>query len=209
MKKYENESLFVNNFAKDCKESLKNGQNFEAEVNGKVIVVANMDNNNSSKVTIYSCTLDGTEFKGSITALKKRLNITYTKEYNRSGERATRANTKVVIKDNDELAATAKTAAERIKTAVNVLKIAVSKYGLTRAELLEHTDSVEAVILETLIQQRDAELARREAEALKREEEVLKKERQKIRLLEALSCAAGNGDYAKITQLTKELKQYM
>ena len=51
MKTYLNEEEFVKNFAKDAKESLRNG-NFEAEVNGATIVVTGMDNNNASKVTI-------------------------------------------------------------------------------------------------------------------------------------------------------------
>lgn len=175
MKKYESESVFVNNFAKDAKESLKNGQNFEAEVNGCNVTVTGMDSNNSSKVTVYTGSVNGIEFAGSITALKKRLNITYTKEYNRSGERATRANTQVVCKSNEELAATAKTAAERIKTAVNVLKTAVTRYGLTRAEILEHTDSVEAVILEILKRQRDSVVAARAEVAKRKAEEAAKK----------------------------------
>ena len=111
MKTYENESLFVNNFARDAKESLRNGQNFEATVNNINGIVTGMDNNNSSKVTVYSCTVDGVEFTGSITALKKKLNITYTKEYNRNSE----ASTKVTIKSDEELTKTAETAAAILK----------------------------------------------------------------------------------------------
>ena len=39
MRKYQNEQEFVSNFAKDCKESLKNGLNFEAEVNNVKVVL--------------------------------------------------------------------------------------------------------------------------------------------------------------------------
>lgn len=71
MKTYESESVFVNNFSKDAKESLKSGRNFEATVNNINVIVTGMDNNNSSKVTIYTATINGVEFTGSITALKR------------------------------------------------------------------------------------------------------------------------------------------
>lgn len=166
MKTYENESAFVNNFAKDAKESLKSGQNFEATVNNINIVVTNMDNNNSSKVTIYTATINGVAFSGSITALKKRLNVTYTKEYSRSAE-----GTKVSIKSDEELQATAKVAAKRIGDAFETLYKASQKYGLSRADMLERTETVEALILERLKQQRDKvakEREEREANKLKR-----------------------------------------
>ena len=175
MKTYENESMFVNNFAKDCKESLKSNGKFEAEVNGITVVVTGMDNNNSSKVTIYTCTVNGAAFAGSITALKRRLNVTYTKEYNRTNESAKSANTRVAIKSDDELSVTAKTAAERIKSAVTVLKSAVTRYGLTRADMLEHADNVEATIFETLARQRDKVAKEREAEARRKAEETARK----------------------------------
>lgn len=171
MKTYENESTFVNNFAKDCKESLKNGQNFEAEINGCNIVVTGMDNNNSSKVTIYKGSVNGVEFSGSITALKKRLNVTYTKEYSRSVE----ASTRVIIKSDNELAETAKTAAKRIGDAFEVLYKASRKYGLSRADMLERTESVESLILETLKRQRDQVQQAREAEEKRRAEETANK----------------------------------
>lgn len=173
MKTYENESTFVNNFAKDCKESLKNGQNFEATVNNAIIVVSGMDNNNASKVTIYTATINGVEFTGSITALKKRLNVTYTKEYARSAE-----GTKVSIKTDEELAATAKTAAERyIKAA-----ILIAEYN-KRYNIPEGTTEIEAVIFEALKQQRDEEVVRRENEAKRKAEETAKKiEAEKAKL---------------------------
>ena len=175
MKTYENESMFVNNFAKDCKQGIKSNGKFEAEVNGITVVVTGMDNNNASKVTIYSGSVNGVEFSGSITALKKRLNVTYTKEYNRSSEAAKTANTKVAIKSDEELQATAKTAAERIKSAVTVLKTAVQRYGLSRADMLEHADNVEATIFETLARQRDKVAKEREAEARRKAEEAARK----------------------------------
>lgn len=164
MKTYENEQMFVTTFCKDCKESLKNGQNFEAEINGINVIVTSMDNNNASKVTVYTGTVGGKDFKGSITALKKQLNVSYKKEY----KRAVEGSTKVTIKSDDELSATAKTAAERIKNAVNVIKRASMQYGLSRADMLERPESVESLILETLKKQRDkvsAAKAEREAKA--------------------------------------------
>ena len=58
MRKYQNEQEFVGNFAKDAKANIKLGQNYECEVNGISVVVAAMDNNNASKVTIYSGNVD-------------------------------------------------------------------------------------------------------------------------------------------------------
>lgn len=166
MKTYQNEKNFVENFAKDAKESLKNGQNFEATVNNAVIVVSGMDNNNASKVTMYTATINGVAFSGSITALKKRLNITYTKEYNRNSE----ASTKVTIKSDEELAATAKVAAERyIKAAV-----LIAEYN-KRYNIPEGTTEIEAVILDSLKQARDKAAAEKEAAAQKKAEEAANK----------------------------------
>ena len=182
MKKYQNESEFVNNCAKDAKESLKNGQNFEAVVNGINVIVTGMDNNNSSKVTIYTATIDGVAFSGSITALKKRLNVTYTKEYARSAE-----GTKVTIKTDDELSKTAETAAKRIKDAVET----ISKYAnrfLIDFDVLVNDGYIEELedgtqkdvraydmILNYLKRERDTEAKRREDEAKRKAEEVAKK----------------------------------
>lgn len=177
MKTYQNEQEFVANFAKDCKESLRNGQNFEAVWNNVNIVISGMDNNNASKVTMYSGTLDGVAFSGSITALKKRLNITFTKEYNRSIE----ASTKVVIKSDEELSRTADTATKRINEAINVLKQASQRYGLSRADM--ERDGLRETILACLCKQRDNEALRRENEAKKKAEETAKKiEAEKAKL---------------------------
>ena len=212
MKTYQSEQMFVENFAKDSKESLKNGQNFEAEINGVNVVVTAMDNNNSSKVTIYQGSVNGVAFSGSNTALKKKLNITYTKEYNRNSE----ASTKVTIKSDDELAATAKVAAKRIGDAFEILYKASQRYGLSRAEMLERTETVESLILEALKQQRDkvqqakeAEEKRRAEEAKKKAEESAKREATKRQLLEALAAASANGNMAEIMRLSKALKNYM
>lgn len=168
MKTYNNEESFVNAFAKDCKQGIKENGNFEAVINGINVIVTGMDNNNSSKVTIYSCTLDGAEFKGSITALKKRLNVTYTKEYARSAE-----GTKVVLKSDEELSRTADTATERIKSALNVLKQASQRYGLSMADMAK--DSLRENVLAYLCNQRDKEALRRENEAKRKAEEAANK----------------------------------
>ena len=179
MKTYQSEQEFVNNFAKDAKESLKNGQNFEAVVNGAVIVVSGMNNDNSSKVTIYTATINGIAFSGSITALKKKLNVTYTKEYSRSAE----ASTKVTIKSDDELAATAKVAAKRIGDAFEILYKASQRYGLSRADMLERTEQVEVLILESLKQQRDKVAKEKADREAKQAQEAAKKiEAEKAKL---------------------------
>ena len=183
MKKYQNESEFVNNFAKDCKESLKNGQNFEAEVNGIIVTISNMDNNNASKVTIYSGSVDGKEFSGSITALKKKLNVTYTKEYNRSGE----ASTRVLIKTDEDLQATAETAAKRVKFAVETLNKYANMFAIPFEMLVSdgcerennegqkvHVTAYD-LIFEALKAKRDNEVERRANEAKRKAEELEKK----------------------------------
>lgn len=184
MKTYESEQMFVENFAKDCKSELKSNGQFEAEWNGINITVTKMDNNNSSKVTVYSGSVNGIEFSGSITALKKRLNVTYTKEYNRNSE----STTKVAIKSDEELQKTAETAAKRIADAVNGIRQAAWKYGLSRADMLERTDSVGILILEALKRQRDRAAKEREDEAARKAEESAKKlEREKKKLEKQLA----------------------
>lgn len=196
MKKYQNESEFVNNFAKDCKESLKNGQNFEAVVNDVEVVVAAMDNNNASKVTIYTGSVDGIEFSGSITALKKRLNVTYTKEYNRSAD----GTIKVVVKTDDELQATAEMAAKRVKFAVDTLNKYAKQFAIPFDVLVsdgceredEEGQKVNAtafdLIFETLKAKRDSEVERRANEAKKKAEETAKKiEAEKAKLEKQLA----------------------
>ena len=205
MKTYQDEKNFVENFAKDAKESLKNGQNFEATVNNAVIVVSGMDNNNASKVTIYTATIDGKDFTGSITALKKKLSITYTKEYNRNSE----ASTKVTIKSDEELAATAKVAAKRIGDAFETLFKASQKYGLSRADMMERTESVEGLILDSLKRQRDRVAKERADKEAQQAREAAQRETKKQQLLEALSAASAKGNMSEIMRLSKELKSYM
>lgn len=175
MKTYNNEESFVTTFAKDAKESLKSGQNFEAVVNGINVIVTSMDNNNSSKVTVYSGTVDGVEFTGSITALKKRLNVTYTKEYNRSAE----GTTKVTIKSDEELQATAKIATERYIKAAVLIHEYNKRYAIT-----EGTEDIETAIFEALKQARDKAVAEREAEAKRKAEEAAKKMQEEKAKLE-------------------------
>ena len=182
MKKYQNEQEFVGNFAKDAKSELKNGQNFEAEVNGISVTVTGMDNNNASKVTIYTGSVDGKEFSGSITALKKRLNVTYTKDYNRGAE-----GTKVTIKTDEELQVTAQTAANRIKFAVDTLNKYANMFAIPFEVLVTdgydyesedgqkvHTTAYD-LIFDALKKKRDNEVERRANEAKRKAEEVAKK----------------------------------
>ena len=224
MKTYQDEKNFVENFAKDCKESLRNGQNFEAVVNNAVIIVSGMDNNNSSKVTVYSGTVNGVAFSGSITALKKKLNVSYKKEYNRTGERAQSANTKVVIKSDEELQRTVDVSYDRLYNAVTSLLRIVNRYELSG--ILNEDDicsirnegvicrgddviPVMELMMKKLKQERDEEQQRRENEAKKKAEETAKKEAKKQQLLEALSSASAKGNMSEIMRLSKELKSYM
>ena len=195
MKKYQNESDFVNNFAKDAKESIKVSGKFEAEVNNINVIVAGMDNNNSSKVTVYSGTVDGKDFNGSITALKKRLNVTYTKDYNRSGE-----GTKVSIKSDEDLQATAQTAANRIKFAVDTLNKYANMFAIPFEVLVTdgydyydeggqkvHVTAYD-LIFDALKTKRDNELERRANEAKRKAEEAAAKiEAEKAKLEKQLA----------------------
>ena len=220
MKKYQNESDFVNNFAKDAKSELKSNGKFEAEVNGITVVVTDMDNNNASKVTIYSGSVNGVQFAGSITALKKRLNVTYTKEYNRSSEAAKNANTKVVIKSDEELQATAENENVRFTNAVKTVVRIASKYAfsdlLNRDNLINIdrdgvlADGGETVatidcILDVLKLQRDAA----KAEAAKREEAKRIAEKaivdKRNAIMAKIQDASAKQDFASVMQLSKEL----
>lgn len=227
MKKYENEKNFVENFAKDCKESLKNGQNFEAEVNGITVVVTDMDNNNSSKVTMYYGSVNGVEFTGSITALKKRLNVTYTKEYNRTTASAKSANTRIVIKSDAELQATAENENVRFINAVKTVVRIASKYAfsdlLNRDNLInidrdgvladgEETVATIDCILDVLKLQRDAAKAEAEKiEAERKAQEEAKRIAEKAivdkrnAIMAKIQDASAKQDFASVMQLSKEL----
>lgn len=186
MKTYENESMFVNNFSKDAKQGIKESGKFEAVVNNIHVIVTGMDNNNASKVTIYSGSVNGIEFSGSITALKKRLNVTYKKEYNRNSE----ASTKVIIKSDEELTKTAETAAERYKKALAVVLEYSKRYFFSYPADMKDLDTLvvgnesvptleeertKDIILECLKEERDRVLEVKEAEAKKKAEETAKK----------------------------------
>ena len=183
MRKYQNESEFVNNFAKDAKVEIKNGNNYECEVNGINVVVSAMDNNNPSKVTIYTGSVDGKDFQGSITALKKRVNVTYTKDYNRSAD----GTTKVAIKSDEELQATAETAYKRVKFAVDTLNKYANMFAIPFDTLVldghdyedEDGNTVHAtaydLIFDALKQKRDTEVERRANEAKRKAEEMERK----------------------------------
>lgn len=195
MKKYQNEEEFVKNFAKDAKANIKLGQNYECEVNGIIVTISNMDNNNASKVTIYSGSVDGKDFNGSITALKKRLNVTFTKDYNRSAE-----GTKVSIKSDDELQATAQTAANRVKFAVDTLNKYANMFAIPFEVLVadgyeRENDEGQTVrvtaydlIFNALKTKRDNEVERRANEAKRKAEETAKKiEAEKAKLEKQLA----------------------
>lgn len=224
MKTYENESQFVNNFAKDAKQGIKENGNFEAVWNNVSIVVTAMDNNNASKCTMYTGTINGASFTGNITALKKRLNITYTKEYNRTTEKAQSANTKVVIKSDEELQRTVAVSYDRLYNAVTSLLRIVNRYELSG--ILNEDDicsirnegvicrgddviPVMDLMMKKLRQERDEAIERREADAKKKADEAAKKEAKKQQLLEALSAASAKGNMSEIMRLSKELKSYM
>lgn len=220
MKKYQDEQSFVESFAKDCKQGIKGNGNFEAVVNGINVVVSNMDNNNSSKVTMYTATINGVAFSGSITALKKRLNVTYTKEYNRNSE----STTKVVIKSDEELQRTVDVSYDRLYNAITSLLRIVNRFELSgilneddicsirnEGVICRGDDAIPVMelMMKKLKQERDEAIERREAEAKKKADEVTKREATKRRLLDDLTAASANGDMEAVMRLSKALKSYM
>lgn len=212
MKKYESESAFVNNFAKDCKESIKSNGKFEAVWNGVNIVVTGMDNQNASKVTMYKGTLNGVAFTGNITTLKKRLNIAFTKEYNRTCEGAKTANTKVVIKSDEELKETAKVANDRVMQAISTLRKYSDRYGLGMSATFVGVESVEGLVLQALQREREtakkalAEREAKEREAKEREAARLKQlEKDRAVLMKKLAEASAKGDFESVMKLSAEL----
>lgn len=229
MKTYESESVFVNNFAKDAKEGIKANGRFEAEFNDINIVVTSMDNNNPSKCTMYQGTINGVSFKGNITALKKRLNIVYTKEYNRTNERAQSANTKVVIKSDEELQRTVDVSYDRLYNAVTSLLRIVNRYGLSgilneddicsirnEGSIVRHGEviPVKNMITAKLLQERDeAKKALEEREAKEREakeqaaKEQAAKEAQRAALMAKIADASANGNFDLVITLSAELKK--
>lgn len=227
MKTYENESMFVNNFAKDCKQGIKENGQFEAVMNGVNIVITGMDNNNSSKVTMYSGTTNGIAFSGSITALKKRLHITYTKEYNRTTASAKSANTKIVIKSDDELQRTVDVSYDRLYNAVTALLRIVNRYELSgilneddicsiRNEGVicrgEDVIPVMDLMMKKLKQERDEAIERKRIadEKAAQQEEAKRIAEQAItdkrnRLMAELAEASTKQDYSRVIELSKEL----
>lgn len=220
MKKYQNEEEFVTTFAKDCKQGIKENGQFEAEWNNVAIVITGMDNNNASKVTIYSGSVNGVEFSGSITALKKRLNVTYTKEYNRSSEAAKNANTRVVIKSDAELQATAENENVRFINAVKTVVRIASKYAfsdlLNRDNLInidrdgvladgDETVATIDCILDVLKLQRDAAKAEAERKEAEKKEAAAKIEAERAELLAQIAEASANGKMSLVIELSKQL----
>lgn len=227
MKTYQNESEFVTLFSKDAKQGIQENGKFEAEFNGIAIVVTNMDNNNSSKVTMYQGTINGVTFKGNITALKKRLNVTYTKEYNRNSESAKKANTTIVIKSDEELQHTVDVSYDRLYNAVTSLLRIVNRYDLSgilneddicsirnEGSIVRHGEviPVKNMITAKLLQERDeAKKALEEREAKEREakeqaaKEQAAKEAQRATLLAKIAEASASGKMNLVIDLSKEL----
>lgn len=229
MKTYQNESEFVTLFSKDAKQGIQENGKFEAEFNGIAIVVTNMDNNNSSKVTMYQGTIDGVAFTSNITQLKKKLNITFTKEYNRSTEAAKSAHTKVVIKSDEELQRTVDVSYDRLYNAVTSLLRIVNRYDLSgilneddicsirnEGSIIRHGEviPVKNMLTAKLLQERDeAKKALEEREAKEREakeqaaKEQAAKEAQKAELLAKIQEASASGNFDLVITLSAELKK--
>lgn len=207
MKTYESEKQFTEMFANDVNNGVK-----EYSVNGIEFKVYNKTKN-ASNAAVYHVAINGTNKEATIMQLKKLLNVTYKKEYNRTGERATAAGTKVTIKTDEELSATAKTAATKLSSLINQFATLCDKYGLKTDETfkmlqdnrLANVTAVEVEIFGRLKEDRNKVLADKQA----REEKAAKERAEKVETVTELTAelqkALADGNLAKVAEISAKL----
>ena len=186
---YESEMLFVQNFNKDIKvesEFSVNGKSFTAKYAGK----------NDSKQSIYSVTIDGETKKLNITQLKKRLGVTWTAERAVSGsDNVTK--TTFADKTDDELMATAKHIADKVRSAMTVIDNIANKYEIMADTLVNggywgDNDTwieIDDIILRSLKDMRERALQDRAEKAEKAEKEKAEKLQSKLKELMKLGLS--------------------
>lgn len=197
-KTYENEQNFVENFANDVNAGTK-----EYEVNGIQFTV-NGKFQNSSKAAVYKVTIDGIEKDVTIIQLKKILNVTYKKEYNRTGDRATAAGTKVTIKTDEELQATADNIKATIDSDIDRLIAHCNKYGVHVSINFSGND-IARTWYDKARTIRDNKKAADEAAKKKKEEEKAAKVESVAELAEELQKALGAGNLALVAELLAKM----
>lgn len=189
MKQYESEMNFVQNFSKDIKvesEFSVNGKSFTAKYAGK----------NDSKQSIYSVTIDGETKKLNITQLKKRLGVSWTAERSNAGSDNT-TKTTFADKTDDELMATAKHIADKVRSAMTVIDNIANKYEIMADTLVNggywgDNDTwieIDDIILRSLKDMRARALQDRAEKAEKAEKERAEKLQNKLKELMALGLS--------------------
>lgn len=198
MKTYESEKQFTEMFANDVNNGVK-----EYSVNGIEFKVSNKTKN-ASNAAVYHVAINGTNKEVTIMQLKKLLNVTYKKEYNRTGERATAAGTKVTIKTDEELQATADNIKTTIDADIDRLIAHCNKYGVHVSINFSGND-VSRTWYDRARIARDNKLAADEAAKKKKEEEKAAKVESVAELAEELQKALGAGNLALVAELSAKM----
>lgn len=197
-KTYENEQNFVENFANDVNAGIK-----EYEVNGIQFTV-NGKFQNSSKAAVYKVNVNGMDKEVTIIQLKKLLNVTYKKEYNRTNDRATSAGTKVSVKTDEELQATAETIREAVDNDIERLVSRCRKYGVSVSLNFGGQDVAQTWYDKARIM-RDRKTAEEQAKAEKAEADKAAKIANIQMLTEMLQKAMADGNLSEMARLSAEM----
>lgn len=204
MKTYKSEKEFTEMFAKD----VNNGEK-EYEVNGIEFQVSGKSVN-SSKAAVYAVTINGQDKAVTIMQLKKMLNVTYKKEYNRTGESAKKANTTVTIKTDEELKKTAESAVGRIFGALATAVKTCNAYSLNFEEYynlycMDNRDRAAEIITDKLKADRDNAIATQKAAEEKAAKEKAAKVETVTELTAELQKALAEGNLTKVAEISAKL----
>lgn len=198
MKTYESEKQFTEMFANDVNNGVK-----EYSVNGIEFKVSNKTKN-ASNAAVYHVAINGTNKEVTIMQLKKLLNVTYKKEYNRTSDRATAAGTKVTIKTDEELQATVDNIKATIDADIDRLIAHCNKYGVRVSLNFEGAD-IANTWYDRARTIRNNKLAADEAAKKKKEEEKAAKVESVAELAEELQKALGAGNLALVAELSAKM----
>ena len=195
--KYENEKMFVENFAKHVKTEKNfcvNGKEFTAEYAGK----------NSGAQAVYYVEIDGLKKNMNITQLKKRLGVTYTRECSRTGEAKTA--TRFVEKSDTELVETAQRLTDRVMQAYKVITTVCNNYNLTDNQILDYcAGGMDTSICNSFVAVlRDRQQAILQERAAKAEQAA----KEKAELEAQLEAAMNAKDYKRVAELSQKLSKY-
>lgn len=185
-------------FANDVNNGIK-----EYEVNGIQFTVSGKFQN-SSKAAVYQVEINGMNKDVTIIQLKKMLGVEYKKEYNRTSERAVSAGTKVTIKTDEELKATADNIKTTIDADIDRLIAHCNKYGVHVSINFSGND-IANTWHDRARTIRDNKIAADEAAKKKKEEEKAAKVESVTELAEELQKALGAGNLALVAELSAKM----